>query len=91
MDAVLHEERLERRSKRLHPLPGPLAAIPDGAVVAVGGAAFTLLSGRAHRWTAEGYAPAEKLDHAEWLLTPPSTVRALDAGYRPIFHPSIQQ
>lgn len=91
MDATLHRERLEQRGKRLHPLPGPLAGLPDGAVVAVGAAAFTLHAGRAHRWTEDGYAPAEKPGHADWLLTPPSTLRALGAGYRPVFHPSIRQ
>ena len=91
MDAVLHAERLENRVKRLHPLPCPLADLPDGAVVASGGEAFTLLSGRAHRWTADGYAPAERLDGADWLLTPPSTVLTLGAGYSPVLHPSIRQ
>ena len=91
MDRLLHAERLEGRRKRLYPLPRPLAALPDGVVVAIGAKAFTLLSGRAHRWTAEGYAAAERLDGADWLLTPPSTVLALEAGYRPFFHPSIRQ
>ena len=91
MDAVLHAERLENRVKRLHPLPCPLADLPDGAVVASGGEAFTLLSGRAHRWTTDGYAPAERLDGADWLLTPPSSVLTLGAGYRPVLHPSIRQ
>ena len=31
MDAVLHAERCEGRAKRLHPLRGPLADLPDGA------------------------------------------------------------
>jgi len=91
MDAVLHAERLENRVKRLHPLPCPLADLPDGAVVASGGEAFTLLSGRAHRWTTDGYAPAERLDGADRLLTPPSTVLTLGAGYSPVLHPSIRQ
>ena len=90
MDAVLHAERLENRGKRLHPVPGPLAALPDGVVVAAGGAAFTLRAGLAHRWTGEGYAPPQRLDSAEWLLTPPSTVGALSAGYRPVFHSAIE-
>src|SRR6476469_7429353 len=33
VDVVLHRERLERRRKRLDPLPGPIAQLPDGAMV----------------------------------------------------------
>ncbi len=32
---------------------------------------------------------AEQLRHADGLLTPPSTLMALGAGYRPALHPSI--
>ena len=89
MDATLHAERLDHREKRLHPITEPLAALPDGAVIAAGGQAFTLRAGLAHRWTAEGYAPPQRLDRADALLTPPSTIMTLHAGYRPVFHPSI--
>ncbi|WP_411036017.1 hypothetical protein [Shinella sp. BYT-45] len=89
MDDVLHRERLEDRKKRLHPVAGSLAALPDGAVVAAGKDAFTLRAGLACRWTSEGYAPPRELGRADWLLTPPSTVLALSAGYRPVLHPSV--
>jgi hypothetical protein len=89
IDSVLHHERIECRRKRVHPISGPLAALPDGAMVVAAGSAFTLHSGQAHRWTNEGYAPPERLHHAEGLLTPPSTLMALGSGYRPALHPSI--
>ena len=89
MDIVLHRERLEGGRKRLHPIPAPLAALPDGTVICVGAEAFTLRAGLAHRWTQEGYAPARRLQQADRLVTPPSTLRALQAGYRPVLHPSI--
>jgi len=89
MDTVLHGERLEGRGKRLHSLAGPLAGLPDGTVVAVGNEAFTLHGGLAHRWTEEGYAPPQHLGGADRLVTPPSTVAALAAGYRPVLHPSV--
>jgi len=91
MDAVLHAERLERRGKRRHPVPAPLAELPDGAVVANGPDAYTLLSGHAYRWTEKGYIPAGRVERADCLLTPPSTLLVLRAGYRPVFHPSIGQ
>lgn len=90
MDAVLHRERLDGGRKRIHALAMPLAALPDGAMVVASGAPYTLLAGKAHRWTDEGYAPAERLDRADGLLTPPSTLMALGAGYRPTLHPSIR-
>jgi hypothetical protein len=90
MDAVLHAERVARRRKRLHPLAEPLAALPDGAVVARGAEAFTLRGGLAYRWAVEGYAGPQRLAEADGLLTPPSTIGALAAGYRPVFHPSLE-
>lgn len=90
MDARLHDERLDNRRKRLHVLAGPPAVLPDGTVVTNGAEAFTMRGGLAHRWTEAGYAPAHHLSHADWILTPPSTVASLRAGYRPVFHPSIE-
>jgi hypothetical protein len=90
IDTVLHHERLDGRGRqRVHPIPGPLAALHDGAMIVAAGSAFTLHSGRAYRWTDEGYAPPESLHQADGLLTPPSTLMTLSSGYRPAFHPSI--
>jgi hypothetical protein len=89
IDTILHHERLERGRRRVHPIPGPFAALHDGAMVVAPGLAFTLHSGRAYRWTNEGYAPPERLRRADGLLTPPSTLMALSSGYRPALHPSI--
>jgi hypothetical protein len=89
IDAVLHRERLEHGRKRMHPITAPIPVLPDGAVVAAAGSAFILSSGLAHRWTNEGYDPPVSLHRADGLLTPPSTLTALSAGYRPVLHPSI--
>jgi hypothetical protein len=90
IDTILHHERLNGRGRqRVHPIPGPVGALCDGAIVVSAGAAFTFYSGQAHRWTNEGYAPPERLRHADGLLTPPSTLMALSSGYRPALHPSI--
>jgi hypothetical protein len=86
----LHHERLDGRGRqRVHPIPGPLADLHDGAMVVAAGSAFTLYSGQAYRWTNEGYASPERLHHADGLLTPPSTLTALRSGYRPALHPAI--
>ena len=90
IDAVLHSERLDHGRKRIHPMPGSISELPDGAMVVASGSAFTLARGRAYRWTTEGYEPPERLEHADGLLTPPSTLSALQAGYRPILHPALE-
>jgi hypothetical protein len=89
MDEVLHRERLLGRNKRRHALPGPLAALPDGAMVAVGDTSYLVTGGRALRWSAAGYRDGASPPTGAELLTPPSTVRALAAGYRAIVHHSI--
>ena len=82
IDAVLHGERLCGRQKRLHPLPGPVSTMPDGAMVAVADDSFVVVVGGLRRWTPTGYAAPGILSGSVMLLTPPSTVRALAAGYR---------
>jgi hypothetical protein len=89
MDAVLHGERLdESRRKRIHPLDGTTEGLPDGVMIAAGAAAYVIVAGRPLLWTAGGYRAAGPLPPIDGLLTPPSTVRALAAGYAPVLHPS---
>lgn len=87
MDAVLHAERLDRRKKRLHPLPMPVNELPDGTMVQANGESYLVSMGKMLRWSFAGYERAEVAAPA-MLLTPPSTVRAFQAGYRPVLHPS---
>ena len=88
MDRVLHGERLERGKKRLHPLPMPVGHLPDGAMVQQDEATFLIVQGRALRWSMAGYGKTDCAIDGALLLTPPSTLRALGAGYRPAQHPS---
>jgi hypothetical protein len=88
IDAVLHRERLDHGRKRLHPLPAPAAQLPDGAMVQQGEESFLIVRGRALRWSMAGYRKADGEIGDSMLLTPPSTLRALGAGYRPALHPS---
>jgi hypothetical protein len=91
MDTVLHSERLERSKKRLHPLPMPVARLPDGAMVQQGEESFLILQGRALQWSMGGYRRGERVIDDAMLLTPPSTLWAVSAGYRPVLHPSASQ
>ena len=88
IDAVLHRERLDGRAKRLHPLPAPIEQLPDGAMVQNGSESFLMVQGRALAWSPAGYRQAQNALEDTMLLTPPSTLRALSAGYRPVLHPS---
>jgi len=90
MDAVLHRERMEHERKLIHPIPEPLSDLPDGAVIAAFGSAYTIAGGKAFRWTEHGYLAPQKIHGADGLLTPPSTFMALCAGYRPVLHPALE-
>ncbi|GAB1715704.1 MAG: hypothetical protein NTAFB05_07460 [Nitrobacter sp.] len=88
IDAVLHEERIDGRAKRLHPLPMPLDELPDGAMVRAGGESYLIAGARPLLWAFDGYREVSLPLSAAWLITPPSTVRALQAGYRTLLHAS---
>ena len=88
IDAVLHQERLLHRKKNLHPLPMPVEELPDGAMLQADDKSFLIVQGRALSWSPAGYRNAQNKINDALLLTPPSTVRALEAGYQVVLHPS---
>jgi hypothetical protein len=91
IDAVLHRERLDGRKKRLHALPVRPRKLPDGAMVQQGAESYLIAQGRALAWSPAGYRAADVTALPDaGLLTPPSTLRALSAGYRPVLHPSAR-
>jgi hypothetical protein len=88
IDKALHRERLDGRNKRLHALPMPWEKLPDGAMVHEGAESFLIVQDRALLWSPAGYRETQTKLKEAMLLTPPSTLRALSAGYRPVLHPS---
>jgi len=91
MDLVLQSERLDGRAKRRHDMP--LDELPDGAFVTLQGTpdiAYAVRGSHLLRWTAEGYRETVSRErHASVdVLTPPSVVGALAAGFSPQWHPS---
>ena len=70
--------------------PGPIGELPDGTVIAAVGEAYTIVQGRAFRWSEQGYQAARQIPRADALLTPPSTLLAIHAGYRPALHPDLE-
>src|SRR5258706_12860109 len=90
IDTVLHRERLDGGNKRLHPVPMPVDRLPDGAMVQEGVASYLIAQDRALLWSPGGYRDAGRIIKDAMLLTPPSTLRALGAGYRVVLHPSAE-
>jgi hypothetical protein len=88
MDAVLHRERLSKGKKRLHPLPMPWPALPDGAMLWQADESYLIVQSRALVWSPAGYRATQNALQDAMLLTPPSTLRAMSAGYPPLLHPS---
>jgi hypothetical protein len=91
IDAVLHRERLSGSRKRLHARAMPLQKLPDGAMLQDGNESYLIVEGRALQWSPAGYLKAQTALQGAMLLTPPSTLRALGAGYRPVLHPSAEE
>jgi hypothetical protein len=93
MDARLHAERVdpETRAQRRH--DARLGQLPDGAFVLHGGEPWLTVGGALCRWSPGGYGPAKEQSGNEQvvLLTPPSLVAVLHAGWNPVvpvIHPS---
>jgi hypothetical protein len=85
MDVVLHRERLDGRLKRLW--RGRLAALPDGAFVAIDGRPHALRDGKLWPWSFAGYGAPIAFDAIQDVdvVTPPSTVAVLASGYRTVW------
>jgi hypothetical protein len=88
MDNALHPERTGK-GRAANAMIGDL---PNGSFVIWQGQPHLVLARRLRPWTVEGYAQAVDVKPAERLavLTPPSIVAALSAGYWPMVHVSAQ-
>jgi hypothetical protein len=89
MDRRLHAERLSGRDKRRH--SADVTSLPDGAVVEMDGRALAVRGEHLLPWAPEGYAAAapRPVSGNVTVLTPPTIVAALKAGYRPLWHPDL--
>jgi hypothetical protein len=85
MDVVLQNERLDGRAKRTHEMRAQ--ELPEGAFIAIDGDAFALRGDTMLRWSPSGYAEAgARPSGPVTVLTPPSIVAVLSAGYAPQWH-----
>jgi hypothetical protein len=93
VDAQLHAERVDPRTRahRLHELP--VQELPDGAFVLVEGRPCLVRNGGLLAWTPAGYdarLPLPRENNAA-LVTPPSLVAVLRSGWSgsvPLLHPT---
>jgi hypothetical protein len=93
IDVQLHSERVEPTSRRHHLHQADLADLPDGAFVLRAGIPLLVLGSEMLRWSTAGYV--ERLDRTAprrtTLITPPTLVEVLRAGWDPVVplvHPS---
>lgn len=93
LDAALHRERTatgrsaERMCASLDGLPAGTFVTPDAR------SAYLVLDSRVLRWTPAGYEPSvpAHIQFPARVLTPPSVVGTLAAGYPVDIHPSANQ
>lgn len=89
MDRVLHADR-RGADRRQRTWSAPVDALPAGTMVVVDGVAGLAGNGAWQAWRPEGYGPPAAVAPGREVvvLTPRSTVAALQAGYRPVLHPT---
>ena len=89
MDRALHGERVDRRRRQVT-RRASAAGLPDGAMIRADGRTGLYLGGGLRPWSWDGYGapvPVRAAGDVE-VLTPPSIVAAITAGYRPMIHPT---
>ncbi len=90
LDAALHAERLKADGSKQTDRAA-LADLPDGVIVRLDqhpATDFLVLGDRLLRWTPFGCVEPipRPVDEIVTVLTPPSTVKVLAAGYAPVIH-----
>jgi hypothetical protein len=95
IDAQLHRERLEPRTRAQHHHDEPIDDLPDGTFVFHDGSPHTVCGGELLAWTPAGYGTRHARPTARrvTVITPPSLVDVLRAGWQPLvplLHPSAE-
>jgi hypothetical protein len=95
IDAQLHTERLDVRTRTQLRHEAPLGDLPDGVFIVLDGAPALVLGTRLVRWTPAGYTGRfHRPQGTAEVLTPPSLVAVLRAGWSsavPFLHPSARE
>jgi len=95
IDARLHTERVAAGTRTQRHHSASFGELPDGTFVLAGGAPRLLLGAELLRWTPAGYTERTRRPArgAAVLVTPPSLVAALRAGWDPLvplLHPTAR-
>jgi hypothetical protein len=93
LDRRLHAERLASGGPGLEVSWDMLKELPDGAMLFQSERPFAKIYGVLRAWTFRGWGDTLDLGRLPMrnvrLITPPTSVAVLKAGYQPIWHPSI--
>ena len=89
MDERLHHERVRRNREQIV-RPMPFGELPSGTMIGRRAGSALVVDGGVRAWTFWGYGELEALPPQETVQvrTPPATLGAFRAGYRPWVHPS---
>ena len=88
LDSRLDTERRNGDAQRRHPVPG--TSVPDGAMIAIGDAAYLVARGELFEWSTKGYRAAGSVPTGDVeMLTPPLSALALRGGFRPLAHTGL--
>lgn len=87
MDRILHQARVDTKTRGTTRLNLPMENLPDGAFIAVGSQAFLVQGERLLPWQPKGYGAALARPQG-WanVLTPAPILAVLAAGYQPHLH-----
>ena len=88
VDRTLDRERRDGHAKKTHALK--IDDLPDGAIFSDSGSAFAVKGDTVLEWSFGGYDPPVPRPRRKIVdvLTPPTTLHVLRAGYAPEWHPS---
>ena len=92
MDAILHGQRVERRTRRQRVWRSPIDTLPDGTFVLHENAPCLLHGSWLWPWSHTKYGRALAIPAAATVtvLTPPAAVGTLRGGYLPALHDSVR-
>jgi hypothetical protein len=90
MDSVMHAERVDRRTRRQRTTAAATGDLPPGSMVSFAGGPALVDGADLLPWSFAGYGERMTVPASTGVevLTPPSIVEALRAGYKPMVHPS---